>query len=68
VGKAKTEIIAYDTANFTIEKLTKHIKDIIHSKTYSIDNFNRIMKENDELQKENQELRNFSPWNLNFNS
>jgi hypothetical protein len=57
VGKAKTEIIAYDTANFTIEKLTKHIKDIIHSKTYSIDNFNRIMKENDELQKENQELK-----------
>ena len=56
-GKAKTEIIAYDTANFTIEKLTKHIKDIIHSKTYSIDNFNRIMKENDELQKENQELK-----------
>jgi len=56
-GKVKTEIISYDTANFTIEKLTKHIKDIIHSKTYSIDNFNRIMKENDELQKENLELK-----------
>uniref|UniRef100_A0A6C0D1J1 MSV199 domain-containing protein n=1 Tax=viral metagenome TaxID=1070528 RepID=A0A6C0D1J1_9ZZZZ len=56
-GKQKTEIIAYDTANFTIEKLTKHIKDIIHSKTYSIDNFNRIMKQNDELEKENRELK-----------
>lgn len=54
-GKNKTEIIAYD-ATFTIEKLSKHIKDIIHSKTYSIDNFNRIMKENEELQTENRML------------
>jgi hypothetical protein len=56
-GKNKTEIIAYDTTNFTIDKLTKHIKDIIHSKTYSIDNFNRIMKLNDELENENKELK-----------
>ena len=55
-GKNKTEIIAYDANNFTIEKLSKHIKDIIHSKTYSIDNFNRIMKENEELKNENREL------------
>jgi hypothetical protein len=55
-GKNKTELIAYDVNNFTIEKLTKHIKDIIHSKTYSIDNFNRIMKENEELENENREL------------
>lgn len=54
-GKNKTEIIAYDN-NFTIEKLSKHIKDIIHSKTYSIDNFNRIMKENEELENENRKL------------
>ena len=56
-GKNKTEIIAYDATNFTIEKLSKHIKDIIHSKTYSIDNFNRIMKENEELQNENREIK-----------
>ena len=56
-GKNKTEIIAYDATNFTIEKLSKHIKDIIHSKTYSIDNFNRIMKENDELENENRKLK-----------
>ena len=56
-GKNKTEIIAYDTTNFTIEKLTKYIKDIIHSKTYSIDNFNRIMKENEELNNENNRLK-----------
>ena len=56
-GKSKTEIIAYDNTNFTILRLTKHIKDIIHSKTYSIDNFNRIMKLNDELENENRELK-----------
>jgi len=56
-GKNKTEIIAYDATNFTIEKLTKHIKDIIHSKTYSIDNFNRIMKENEDLINENKKLK-----------
>lgn len=54
-GKNKTEIIAYDDT-FSIEKLSKYIKDIIHSKTYSIDNFNRIMKENEELGKENRDL------------
>lgn len=56
-GKNKTEIIAYDDTNFTIEKLSKYIKDIIHSKTYSIDNFNRIMKENEEINKENKQLK-----------
>ena len=56
-GKNKTEIIAYDANNFTIEKLSKHIKDIIHSKTYSIDNFNRIIKENEELENENRKLK-----------
>jgi hypothetical protein len=56
-GKTKTEIIAYDATNFTIEKLTKHIKDIIHSKTYSIDNFNRIMKENEEFIVENKYIK-----------
>ena len=56
-GKNKTEIIAYDANNFTIDKLTKHIKDIIYSKTYSIDNFNRIMKQNEDLVNENKELK-----------
>jgi len=55
-GKNKTEIIAYDSTNFTIEKLSQYIKDIIHSKTYSIDNFNRIMKENEELHDKVREL------------
>ena len=56
--KNKTEIIAYNTTNFTISQLTKHIKDIIHSKTYSIDNFNKLLKQNEELLSENEELKN----------
>ena len=56
-GKNKTEIIAYDATNFTIERLSKHIKDIIHSKTYSIDNFNRLMKQNEDLENENRILK-----------
>ena len=56
-GKNKTEIIAYDSTNFTIDKLSKHIKDIIHSKTYSIDNFNKLLKQNEELLSENKEVK-----------
>lgn len=63
-GKIKKEIIAYDLSNFTIDKLTNYIKDIIHSKTYSIDNFNKLITQNEELEnkireleKENEELK-----------
>ena len=56
-GKNKTEIVAYDENNFTIYKLTKYIKDIIHSKTYSIDNFNKLLKINEELENENRTLK-----------
>ena len=56
-GKNKTEIIAYDATNFTLERLSRYIKDIIHSKTYSIDNFNRIIKENEDLHNENRNLK-----------
>jgi hypothetical protein len=52
----KTEIIAYDSLNFTIEKLTKYIKEIIQSKTYSIDNFNKLLKQNTELEDANRAL------------
>jgi len=55
-GKNKTEIIAYDITNFTIERLKKHIADIIHSRTYSIDNFNRLMQRNEMLEAENRDL------------
>jgi len=56
-GKTKTEIIAYDSTGFTIEKLAKCIKDIIHSKTYCVDNYNRLMKQNEDLESETLALR-----------
>ena len=55
-NKIKNEIIAYDI-NFTIEKLTYYIKDIIRSKTYSIENFNKLMERNDFLENENSYLK-----------
>jgi hypothetical protein len=54
-GKAKTEIIAYDD-DFTIVRLTKIITDIIHTKMYSIENYDRIMRENCALQDKVQQL------------
>lgn len=57
-GKNKTEIIAYDSTNFTIDRLSKHIKDIIHAKTYSIDNYNRLLKEVEDLKNLNKDLEN----------
>jgi phage anti-repressor protein len=51
-GKNKTEIIAYNSS-FTVEKLTKYIKDIIQQKTYSIENFNKLTNRNEELEKAN---------------
>jgi phage anti-repressor protein len=55
-GKNKTEIIAYDNEKFTTNVLLKTIKEIIESKTYSIDNFNKILRENDELTQTNKML------------
>lgn len=50
--KNKTEIIAYSDS-FTIDKLTKIIKEIIQSKIYSLENFNKLTKRNEELESEN---------------
>ena len=57
-GKNKNEILAYDETYFTINRLSKYIKDIISEKTYSIENFNKLLEENSNLKKENQELFN----------
>ena len=57
-GLDKTEIIAYDNTNFTIPRLSKYIKDIILSKTYSIDNFNNLLKKYELLEDEVRELKN----------
>lgn len=55
--KNKTEIIAYDDHSFTIDKLTKYIKEIIQEKMYSIDNFNKLLNQNENLLKENEGLK-----------
>ena len=57
-GKNKNELLAYDETYFTINRLSKYIKDIISEKTYSIENFNKILEENSNLKKENEELFN----------
>ena len=57
-GKNKTEIIAYDSTNFTIARLTKHIEDIIHSRMYNVENFNKLLQRNEELEAENAKLAN----------
>jgi len=51
-GRNKTEILAYDATYFTLEKISKYIKDIIHSRTYSIDNFNALQKRNETLEED----------------
>lgn len=55
-GKNKTEIIAYDSTNFTIARLTKHIEDIIHARMYNVENFNKLLQRNEELEAENAKL------------
>ena len=55
-GKNKTEIIAYDSTNFTIDRLTKHIECIIQSRMYNVENFNRLLQRNQELEAENAKL------------
>ena len=54
--KNKTEIIAYDSTNFTIDRLTKHIEGIIQSRMYNVENFNRLLQRNQELEAENAKL------------
>ena len=55
-GKNKTEVIAYDSTNFTIDRLTKHIEGIIHARMYNVENFNRLLQRNQELEAENAKL------------
>ena len=55
-GKNKTEIIAYDSTNFTIDRLSKHIEGIIHARMYNVENFNRLIQRNQELEAENAKL------------
>jgi predicted nuclease with TOPRIM domain len=55
-GKTYKEIIAYNEV-FTTDKLTHYIKDIIKSKQYSVDNYNKLLKENERLETEAEAMR-----------
>jgi prophage antirepressor-like protein len=50
--KVYKEIITYNETNFTIDNLSYYIKEVIQSKQYSIDNFNALMKRNEDLEQE----------------
>ena len=51
-GYNKHEILAYDATYFTINRLSKYIKDIITEKTYNIENFNKLIEENNNYKTE----------------
>ena len=46
------ELLALDDNEFTIEKIEEYIKEIIKQNEYNIDNYNLMIKKNDELQNE----------------
>jgi len=49
---AHRELIALDDDEFTIDKVEQLIKDIIKENEYNIENYNLLLKKNDELQNE----------------
>lgn len=55
-GKLKTEIIAYNETHFTINKLTNLIQEIIRTRMYSAENFDRLMQENIFLMQKNEQI------------
>ena len=55
-GYNKHEILAYDATYFTINRLSKYIKDIIAEKTYNIENFNKLIEENNNYKTEVERL------------
>jgi len=57
-GNNKHEILAYDATYFTISRLSKIIKDIISEKTYNIENFNKVIEENNNYKTEVERLAN----------
>jgi regulator of replication initiation timing/phage anti-repressor protein len=55
--KCKTEIIAYDEVNLTIDKLQKYMKDIIDSRKLCIENFVKMETEIQMLYSQNEILK-----------
>jgi DNA repair exonuclease SbcCD ATPase subunit len=54
---AHRELIALDDEEFTIDNVEQIIKDIIKENEYNIENYNLLLKKNDELQEEIYKLK-----------
>jgi hypothetical protein len=55
---AYRELIALDDNEFTLEKVEQLIKDIIKENEYNIENYNLLLKKNEEMQEEIYKLKN----------
>ena len=54
---AYRELIALDDEEYTLEKVEQFIKDIIKENEYNVENYNLLLKKNDELQNEIYKLK-----------
>ena len=54
---AYRELIALDNEEFTIDKVETLIKDVIRENEYNVENYNLLLKKNDELQEEIYKLK-----------
>lgn len=54
---AYRELIALDNEEYTLEKVEQFIKDIIKENEYNVENYNLLLKKNDELQNEIYKLK-----------
>lgn len=54
---AHRELIALDDDEFTLDKVEQLIKDVIRENEYNVENYNLLLKKNDELQNEIYKLK-----------
>lgn len=54
---AHRELIALDNEDFTLEKVEQFIKEIIKENEYNVENYNLLLKKNEELQNEIYKLK-----------
>ena len=54
---AHRELIALDDEEFTLDKVEQLIKDVIKENEYNVENYNLLLKKNDELQNEIYKLK-----------
>ena len=55
---AHRELIALDDEEFTLDKVERLIKDVIRENEYNVENYNLMLKKNEEMQEEIYKLKN----------